>query len=94
MRSPSNLPEDIEQVLRELATQEVVSLSRKILHEKQTEMENIQTVSQHLQTAHNHEVTTPLHEKLGKDIHIPSSNIVSSSENLLAEIDSHKNYSS
>jgi len=68
-RSPSDLPEDIEQVLRELATQEVVSLSRKILHEKQTEMENIQTVSQHLQTAHNHEVTTPLHEKLGKDIH-------------------------
>ena len=31
----ADLPEDIEQALREIATQEVVSLSRKMLHEQQ-----------------------------------------------------------
>ena len=88
VRSPADLPEDIEQVLRELATQEVVSLSRKMLHEKQTEIENVQTVSQQFQTTKTDEIRTQPHKKLSKDIHIPLSdcNIVSSTENLLAEI--------
>ena len=92
VRSPSDLPEDIEEVLRELATQEVVSLSRKILHEKQIETKKAQTVSQQSQTAQNHQIKTPLREKFSKDIHVPLSdcNVVSSSENLLAEI---KNFS-
>lgn len=91
VRSPPDLPEDIEQVLRELATQEVVSLSRKILHEKQMET---QTVS-HSKTAQNEEIRPPLHEKLSKDIHIPTSdcNVFSSTENLLAEIGSLKDFS-
>ena len=95
VRSPAGLPEDIEQVLRELATQEVVSLSRKMLHEKETEIEDIQTVSQQLQTAQNHEIKTQPGGKLSQDIHIPLSdcNIVSSSENLLAEIASFKDFS-
>ena len=95
VRSPSDLPEDIEQVLREIATQEVVSLSRKILHEKQAEVENTQTVSQQLESVQNHEIRTQLHEKLTKDIHMPSSdcNIISSTENLLAEIGSLKDSS-
>ena len=95
VRSLSDLPKDIEEVLRELATQEVVSLSRKILHEKQTEMvkaevEKAQTVSQQSQTAQNHKIKTSLHEK---DIYIPlpDCNVVSSSEKLLAEIGSFKN---
>lgn len=96
LRSPSDLPEDIEQVLRELATQEVVSLSRKMLHEKQTEGEKAQTISQQLQTAQNcDEIRTQLHEKASKHIQIPSSdrNVVSSSENLLAEIASFNDFS-
>ena len=95
VRSPAGLPEDIEQVLRELATQEVVSLSRKMLHEKETEIEDIQTVSQQLHTGQNHEIKTQPGGKLSQDIHIPLSdcNIVSSSENLLAEIASFKDFS-
>ena len=101
VRSSSDLPEDIEEVLRELATQEVVSLSRKILHEKQTELEKAeteksQTVSQQSQTAQNHQVKIPLgDEKFSKEIHVPLSdcNVFSSSENLLAEIGSFKNLS-
>ena len=95
VRSPASLPEDIEQVLQELATQEVVSLSRKMLHEKQTEIENVQAVSQQFQTAKTDEIRTQPHEKFSKDIHIPLSdcNIVSSSENLLAEIASFKDLS-
>ena len=94
VRSPAGLPEDIEQVLRELATQEVVSLSRKMLHEKETEIEDIQIASQQLQTAQNHQIKTQPGGKLSQDIHIPLSdcNIVSSSENLLAEIASFKDF--
>lgn len=101
VRSSSDLPEDIEEVLRELATQEVVSLSRKILHEKQTELEKAetekaQTVSQQSQTSQNHQVNIPLgDEKFSKEIRVPLSdcNVFSSSENLLAEIGSFKNFS-
>ena len=97
MRSPSGLPEDIEEVLRELATQEIVSLSKKILHEKQTEMEEeeVQATLQQLQTAPNKEIKIPLHEKSSKEIHMPSSdcNIASSSENLLADIAFLKDFS-
>lgn len=100
VKSSSDLPEDIEEVLRELATQEVVSLSRKILHEKQTELEKpktekekAQTVSQQSQIAQNHQVKIPLGDEIfSKEIHVPLSdcNVFSSSENLLAEI---KNFS-
>ena len=97
VRSPSGLPEDIEEVLRELATQEIVSLSKKILHEKQTEIEEaeVQTALQQLHNVPNQKIKIPLHEKSSKEIRIPSSdcNVVLSSENLMAEIASLKDFS-
>jgi len=86
----TNLPEDIEQALREIATQEVVSLSRKMLHEQQQTVAVEKPLTSQA-TKENNSVS-PLHEqsKLKADIFIPSAGIndVCSTENLLAEIKS------
>ncbi|XP_065906639.1 centrosomal protein of 162 kDa-like isoform X1 [Dysidea avara] len=88
----TDLHEDIEQVLREIATQEVVSLSRKMLNKRQQMVAEEKTLTS--QTAKENNSLSSLHEqsKLKADIFVPSVDIndVSSTENLLAGINSLK----
>ena len=87
--SSTDLPKDIELALREIATQEVASLSRKMLHERQQAVTTEKPLA-----SQSAKTESPLHEqsKVKTDIFVPSIDIndASSTENLLAEIKSLK----
>jgi len=82
--SSTNLPEDIEQVLQEIMTQEVVSLSRKMLHERQQIVAEERPLTSQVTTENSSVSSLNEQCKLKADIFIPSVDINDASSRAIA----------